>query len=93
MTCLTWHAWMVPPGPPEVLEGSYCQLSCQRVHRRFKYSQEFLQWALQPPGYRGDWILGVRVSGSGKLVAFITGVPATVRCTRNCCMHSAGGLC
>ena len=46
---------------------------------RFNYSQEFLQWALQPPGYQEDWILGVRVSSSGKLVAFITGVPATVR--------------
>ena len=46
---------------------------------RFNYSQEFLQWALQPPGYQADWVLGVRVSSSGKLVAFITGVPATVR--------------
>lgn len=46
---------------------------------RFNYSQEFLQWALQPPGYQEDWVLGVRVSSSGKLVAFITGVPATVR--------------
>ena len=46
---------------------------------RFNYSQEFLQWALQPPGYQEDWVLGVRVSSSSKLVAFITGVPATVR--------------
>ncbi|CAL8463739.1 g3273 [Coccomyxa elongata] len=46
---------------------------------RFKYSQEFLQWALQPPGWQSEWVLGVRVSTSGKLVAFITGVPATVR--------------
>ncbi|CAK0785601.1 glycylpeptide N-tetradecanoyltransferase [Coccomyxa viridis] len=46
---------------------------------RFNYSQEFLQWALQPPGYQANWVLGVRVSSSGKLVAFITGVPATVR--------------
>ena len=46
---------------------------------RFNYSQQFLQWALQPPGYQEDWVLGVRVSSSGKLVAFITGVPATVR--------------
>lgn len=41
--------------------------------RRFKYSQEFLQWALQPPGWQSEWVLGVRVSTSGKLVAFITG--------------------
>ena len=46
---------------------------------RFNYSQEFLQWALQPPGYQEEWVLGVRVSSSSKLVAFITGVPATVR--------------
>lgn len=43
---------------------------------RFQYSQEFLKWALQPPGYHVDWHLGVRVKGTGKLVAFITGVPA-----------------
>jgi glycylpeptide N-tetradecanoyltransferase len=45
---------------------------------RFQYSQEFLKWALQPPGYHVDWHLGVRVKGTGKLVAFITGVPATL---------------
>lgn len=33
------------------------------------------EWALQE-----DWVLGVRASSTGKLVAFITGVPATVRC-------------
>lgn len=30
---------------------------------RFKYSQAFLQWALQPPGFQPDWVLGVRVAG------------------------------
>jgi len=35
---------------------------------RFQYSQEFLKWALQPPGYHVDWHLGVRVKGTGKLV-------------------------
>ena len=43
---------------------------------RFCYSKEFLRWALQPPGYHMDWHLGVRVVGTGKLVAFISGVPA-----------------
>lgn len=43
---------------------------------RFQYSQAFLKWVLQPPGYHVDWHLGVRVKGTGKLVAFITGVPA-----------------
>lgn len=45
---------------------------------RFAYSPEFLQWALQPPGFRGDWHVGVRVKASRKLVAFIAAIPATV---------------
>ena len=45
---------------------------------RFQYSPEFLKWAVQPPGYHVDWHLGVRVAGTGKLVAFITGVPAKI---------------
>ena len=45
---------------------------------RFAYPKAFLRWALQPPGYRVEWHLGVRVKSSGKLVAFITGIPATV---------------
>ncbi|KAK9815189.1 hypothetical protein WJX73_010437 [Symbiochloris irregularis] len=45
---------------------------------RFKYSQQFLQWALHPPGYFPDWHVGVRVSTTRKLVGFITGVPASV---------------
>jgi glycylpeptide N-tetradecanoyltransferase len=27
---------------------------------RFQYSQEFLKWALRPPGYHEDWHVGVR---------------------------------
>lgn len=46
---------------------------------RFAYSREFLQWSLQPPGYKQDWHCGVRVSGNGKLVAFISGIPAIIR--------------
>lgn len=46
---------------------------------RFAYSPEFLRWALLPPGFRAEWHCGVRVTGSGKLVAFISAVPATVR--------------
>ena len=45
---------------------------------RFNYSAEFLQWALQPPGYRPEWHAGVRVKTSRKLVAFISAIPATV---------------
>ncbi len=35
--------------------------------------------ALKPPGYRREWHVGVRAEKSGKLVGFITGIPATVR--------------
>jgi len=27
---------------------------------RFDYSIDFLRWALNPPGYNPDWIIGVR---------------------------------
>jgi glycylpeptide N-tetradecanoyltransferase len=37
-----------------------------------------LRWALGPPGYVEEWHVGVRVKGSGKLVAFISGIPMTV---------------
>jgi len=46
---------------------------------RFDYSKEFLEWALTPPGYTNDLLLGVRASASNKLVAFISAVPANVR--------------
>ena len=43
---------------------------------RFDYSIEFLRWALNPPGYNQDWIIGVR--GQGKLCGFITAIPVTM---------------
>ncbi|KAF8058410.1 hypothetical protein HT031_005534 [Scenedesmus sp. PABB004] len=46
---------------------------------RFSYSPAFLQWALLPPGHRKDWHVGVRVKSSGKLVAFISAIPASIR--------------
>jgi len=45
---------------------------------RFDYSAQFIKWALQPPGYVKDWHIAVRVSKTGKMVAFITGIPATI---------------
>ena len=36
--------------------------------RRFKYSKEFLQWALRGPGFVPEWHIGVRVAASKKLV-------------------------
>lgn len=46
---------------------------------RFDYSIPFLQWALTPPGYRQEWHVGVRASKTGKLMGFITAIPANVR--------------
>ncbi|KAJ7120190.1 Myristoyl-CoA:protein N-myristoyltransferase, N-terminal domain-containing protein [Mycena epipterygia] len=46
---------------------------------RFKYTPEFLKWALTPPEYFKEWHVGVRVSSNKKLVAFISGVPITLR--------------
>ena len=46
---------------------------------RFAYSHAFLRWALQPPGFRREWHCGVRATASGKLLAFISGVPAKLR--------------
>lgn len=45
---------------------------------RLGYTDEFLRWALGPPGYVEEWHVGVRVKGSGKLVAFISGIPMDV---------------
>jgi hypothetical protein len=35
--------------------------------------------ALKPPGYHKEWHIGVRVSANKKLVAFISGVPVSLR--------------
>jgi len=45
---------------------------------RFDYPPQFLKWALQPPGWLKDWHCGVRVTKSGRLVGFISAVPATL---------------
>ena len=50
---------------------------------RFKYSHSFLKWALQPPGFKPEWHLGVRVASNRKLVGFITAVPASIRARQN----------
>lgn len=46
---------------------------------RFDYSANFLKWALQPPGWKKAWHLGVRVKSNQKLVGFISGIPAHMR--------------
>lgn len=45
---------------------------------RFKYPAPFLRWALTPPGWNAQFYVGIRASQSHKLVAFISGVPATL---------------
>jgi len=45
---------------------------------RFDYSGPFLKWALQPPGWKALWHIGVRVSSTKRLVAFISGIPADI---------------
>ncbi|KAI7500158.1 N-myristoyl transferase [Hortaea werneckii] len=51
---------------------------------RFNYSVELLAWALKPPGWKREWHIGVRTKPTaegkkGKLVAFIAGVPVSLR--------------
>ncbi|GMF52255.1 unnamed protein product [Phytophthora fragariaefolia] len=46
---------------------------------RFDYSVHFLAWALTPPGYHKDWHIGVRNQKTGKLMAFISGIPVRTR--------------
>lgn len=46
---------------------------------RFRYTPQFLEWALKPPGWKKEWNIGVRAKETGKLVASITGVPQVLR--------------
>mmetsp|Transcript_16098 Transcript_16098/g.34830 ORF Transcript_16098/g.34830 Transcript_16098/m.34830 type:complete len:429 (-) Transcript_16098:795-2081(-) len=69
---------------PGVIQEVYELLSNNYVEDddamfRFNYSEAFLKWSLMPPGYKIDWLLGVRVKANQKLVGFISGVPAEVR--------------
>lgn len=45
---------------------------------RFDYPANFLEWALKPPGWKKEWHLGVRVTESNKLVAFISAIPCSL---------------
>ncbi|CAG5120226.1 unnamed protein product [Candidula unifasciata] len=71
-------------GDPLILKELYLLLNENYVEDddnmfRFDYSAEFLQWALQPPGWLREWHCGVRVIKSKKLVGFISAVPAHIR--------------
>lgn len=41
---------------------------------RFNYSKEFLRWALNPPGYEKDMLIGIRSKETKDLVCFISGI-------------------
>ncbi|KAH9993757.1 N-myristoyl transferase [Russula vinacea] len=69
---------------PSQLKEVYELLSANYVEDeqsafRFRYTAEFLEWALMPPGWLREWHIGVRVSSNKKLVAFISGVPIRLR--------------
>ena len=57
----------------ELLKGHYVEDSAGEF--RFEYSHEFLRWALNPPGYYPDWIVGIREEEKNILYAFISGIP------------------
>ncbi|KCV72722.1 hypothetical protein H696_00300 [Fonticula alba] len=61
----------------ELLSGNYVEDG--DAYFRFDYSREFLQWALQPPGFVPEWLVGIRLINTGRLVAFISGVPMSIR--------------
>ncbi|KAJ7581232.1 N-myristoyl transferase [Mycena floridula] len=65
----------------DLLSGHYVEDDAASF--RFNYTSEFLKWALGPPGYHPSWHIGVRVTSNKKLVAFISGVPLTLRVRKN----------
>lgn len=68
---------------PQVLKELYTLLNENYVEDddamfRFDYQPEFLKWALQPPEWLKEWHVGVRVVKSGRLIAFISAIPAEI---------------
>lgn len=55
---------------------------------RFNYSKEFLRWALCVPGQKKNWLVGVRVDETKKMVGFISAIPIKVR-IHNCIMNTS----
>nr|CAG4643173.1 EOG090X055U [Ilyocryptus agilis] len=69
---------------PQVLQELYQLLNENYVEDddnmfRFDYSADFLLWALKPPGWHSEWHCGVRAEKSGKLLGFISAIPAKIR--------------
>lgn len=61
----------------ELLYGNY--IEDEEEQFRFRYSENFLRWALMPPGWKNEWNVGVRATINGKLVAFINSIPTRLR--------------
>ncbi|GMM34791.1 glycylpeptide N-tetradecanoyltransferase [Saccharomycopsis crataegensis] len=57
----------------ELLHENYVEDSSEIF--RFKYTKEFFNWGLKPPGWKKQWHVGVRVKETNRLVAFIAGIP------------------
>jgi len=65
----------------ELLTNHYVE--DQEAKFRFNYSASFLNWALKSPGWLRQWHIGVRVTTSRKLVAFISGIPVSLKVREN----------
>jgi hypothetical protein len=59
--------------PLSFYDGRHCNLHMPGT------VAEGLARALAPPGYHKEWHIGVRVASNKKLVAFISGVPITLK--------------
>ena len=60
----------------ELLKENYVEDAMKKF--RFKYSKEFLVWALTGPGYIKEWHIGLRVQKNQRLVGFISGTPMAI---------------
>ena len=76
----------------ELLRDNYVEDSVRKF--RFKYSQEFLVWALTGPGYVKDLNVGLRVQKNHKLVGFLSATPVTTHvCGKSINMAITDFLC
>nr|CCC94432.1 putative N-myristoyl transferase [Trypanosoma congolense IL3000] len=79
------YEWWTPNvEDPEDLRHIYSLLRDNYVEDResmfrFNYSQEFLRWALTPPGYRPSWHVAVRLKYDKTTLGFVAGIPITMR--------------
>ncbi|CCF60763.1 hypothetical protein KAFR_0L01530 [Kazachstania africana CBS 2517] len=78
----------INPDDPNELDDLFVLLNENYVEDkhsvfRFNYKEAFLNWALKAPGWKIEWNVGVRVQSTGKLVAFISAIPLTLRIRDN----------